>query len=64
MKQVAIAPVSSSNFLCTDSDFYNFEVQARVSKLSPSKRLKALQKYERKNFVVNMHMEADGEKLI
>jgi hypothetical protein len=28
MKQVAIAPVNSHNIICTDSDFYNFQVES------------------------------------
>lgn len=64
MKQVVIAPVNSSNFICTDKEFYNFEIQERVNKYSPNKRLKAMQKFTKKNFEVKMHLEADGEKLI
>lgn len=63
-KQVAIAPVNSNNFIITDKEFYNFEVQERVNKLSPNKQAKAMQKYSKKNFVINMHLEPDGEKLI
>ena len=64
MKQVAIAPIASKNFVCTDSEFYNFQVGKSVNKMSPNKRMKALAKMNKKNFVVTMHFEADGEKLI
>ena len=64
MKQVCIAPITSKNFICTDTEFYNFQVAKSVNKLSPNKRMKALSKMNKKNFVVNMHFEADGEKLI
>eukprot|EP00347_Sterkiella_histriomuscorum_P000566 403375355 len=64
MKQVVVAPVSSKNFICTNSDFYNFQHSHNINKLSPQKRHKAHAKLSKKNFVVNIHLEADGEKLI
>lgn len=50
MKQVAIAPVSSKNFICTNEDFYNFKFDSSLSKLSPNKKQKAMTKMEKNNF--------------
>lgn len=36
-KEVAIAPVNSNTFIKTDENFYRFNVQERIKKLSPAK---------------------------
>lgn len=64
MKQVCIAPISSKKYICTDSEFYNFQVNWQGGQNSPGKKQKTLSKMKVKNFVVNMNLEADGQKLI
>lgn len=64
MKEVTIAPVNSANYILTDESFYSFDNGDRHERMTTDKRIKAEQKYSKKNFIVKMQLEADGEKLI
>mmetsp|Transcript_23179 Transcript_23179/g.22660 ORF Transcript_23179/g.22660 Transcript_23179/m.22660 type:complete len:211 (-) Transcript_23179:4113-4745(-) len=60
-KQLVIGPMNSNRLIETNMAFYKLEGS---TKMSPLKKAKTQSKLDKKNFVVTINMEADGEKLI
>ena len=56
--------MNTTTLITTDDDFYRFNVNERIKKLSPNKQTKAKLKYSKHNFTISMQMEPDGEKLM